>query len=591
MSRKLLLVILIPALLLIVGYFALQIYLRTSIHKEEKKLERNFGASAAQVTKADTIGGKKVSALDLRPLFIERMQQLLKKSSNGLYNLSVGDLKVDVLSSKISLHDVTVRPDANAIKTLKNSGLLPNDVFTISFKDLIIEGVNLDDAITSKTMDYKLVKLVAPTIEIDHRKAKEDVKSKEDFSQRFLKEMEKLSIKKLVIEGGNIVVHDQQKNETKKLANVQVLMNDILLDENTRKDKDRFLFAKEARLDFHDFNTRTKDGLYNFKIGDVSVNAAKKSITLKNLSFGSTMSKEAFVKHQKVAKEMYGLSLPTLTISGVDWWPAINGEEMKATSVETSGGKFSVYFDRALPPKNRMGNFPNQLLMKLPLKIDIDKMKFRDLDVSYEEHNPLSQQSGTVYLDHASMEITNVHNKKGGGPMVVNGTGLLLHKVPVQATFRFDMKNYKSGIFSASISSTTPFDGTLLNSFAMPLGMMKVEKGELQKLQANLHGNELGASGDVTVLYKDMKLALLEKDKGKAALDKKDFTSFVANLFVLKKDNPKEGKPPRTEQAYFKRDPEGGFMMLVWKTILVGILKTIGAPEKIAYKKISTSKP
>lgn len=591
MSRKLLLIILIPAVLLIIGYFAVQIYLRTNIRKEEKKLAQADGSTASQTAKTDTLGGKKVSALDLRPLFIERLQLLLKKSSGGLYNLSVGDLKVDVLSSKISLHDVRVLPDTKAMDTLKAAGLLPGDVYTVRFKDLIIEGVNLDDAVSSKTMDYKRVKLVNPVIEIDHRKANKTPKSNEDFSQRFLKEMQKLSIAKLEIDGGNIVVHDKQKGSTKKLADVQVRMNDILLDENTRKEKDRFLFAKEATLDFHDFNTRTKDGLYNLKIGDVSVNAAQRRITLKNLSFGSAMSKDAFVKHQKVAKEMYGLSLPTVTISGVDWWPAINGEEVKATELETKGGKFSVYFDRALPPQNKMGNFPNQLLMKLPLKLDVDKMKFRNLDISYEERNPLSQQSGTIYLDNASMEMTNVHNRKTGGPVVINGTALLMHKVPVHATFRFDMKNASSGAFAASISSSTPFDATLLNSFAMPLGMMKVEKGELQKLQANIHGNELGAGGDVMVLYKDLKLALLEKDKGKSVLDKKDVTSFIANLFVLKKDNPKEGKTPRKEQAAFKRDPEGGFMMLVWKTILVGVLKTIGAPEKIAYKKPSTSKP
>src|SRR5690349_5195711 len=100
MPRKLLLIILIPAVLLIAGYFALQIYLRTSNRKEEKKLEMAYGTTDSQTAKVDTLGGKKVSALDLRPLFVERMQQLLKKSSNGLYNLSVGDLNVDVLASK-----------------------------------------------------------------------------------------------------------------------------------------------------------------------------------------------------------------------------------------------------------------------------------------------------------------------------------------------------------------------------------------------------------------------------------------------------------------------------------------------------------
>jgi len=586
MSRKLLLIILIPAVLLIAGYFALQIYLRTGIKKEEKKLGQSLGNMDTLTAKADTLGGKKTSPADLRPLFIQRLQLLLKKSSNGLYNLAVGDLKVDVLKSTISLHDVTVSPDAKEIAALKHAGLLPNDVFTISFKDLLIEGVNLDDAITSKTMDYKLIKLVNPVIAIDHQKAKPEEKSRESFSQRFLKEMEKLSIQKFVLDDGSIVVHDRDKGSTKKLANVQVLMNDILLDEKTRNDKDRFLFAREARIDFHDFNTRTKDGLYNFKIGGVSVNASKKQVTLKNLSFGSTLSKEAFVKKQKVAKEMYSLSLPTLTISGVDWWPAFNGEEVKATTVQTNGGHMAVYFDRAMPPTNKMGNFPNQLLMKLPINVDVDELKIRDLDVSYEERNPLSQQSGTVYLDNASIDIANIRNEgKNRSPLTASGTALLMHKVPIQARFQFDMNNYRSGVFSASISSNTPFDGSLLNSFTMPLGMMKVEKGELQKLQANIHGNELNAGGDVLVLYKDLKLSLLEKDKDTAALNKKHVTSLLANLIVLKNDNLKKGKAPRIGQASFRRDPEGGFMMLVWKTILVGVLKTIGAPEKIAYKK------
>jgi len=585
MSRKLLLLILIPAVLLIAGYFALQVYLRTSISKEEKKQGQTIASTSNQQGAPDTLDGKKVSPLDLRPLFIERMQQLLKKSSNGLYHLSVGDLTVDVLASKISLRNVAVRPDEKAMTTLQTAGQLPGDIYHLTFKSLEIEGVNLDDAITSKTMDYKLVKLVNSVIEIDHRNSTKKPTSSEDFSQRFLKEMEKLSIDKLVIEGGNIVVHDKQQGSTKKLNDVQVHMNAILLDQDTRKDKDRFLFSREARLEFHDFNTRTKDGLYNFKIGAVAVDAAKRKLTLRNLSFGSTLSKEAFVKKQKVAKEMYGLSIPSLTISGVDWWPALNGEELKADEVETNGGKFSVYFDRALPPKNKMGNFPNQLLTKLPVKLDVDRMKIRNLDVSYEERNPLSQQTGTIYLDNASMDITNLHNGKGGSPVVINGKALLMHKVPVTASFRFDMNKAKVGVFSASITSNTPFDGTLLNSFAVPLGMMKLEKGELQKLQANIKGNELGAGGDVLVLYKDLKLSLLEKDKGKSALDKKDVTSLLANLFVLKKDNPKDGKAPRVAQAQFKRDPEGGFMMLVWKTILVGVLKTIGAPEKIAYKK------
>lgn len=582
MSRRLLFFLLILALVLIAGYLVLQIFLRTSIQKEA-------AASPAPVAKTDTLGGKKTSALDLRPLFVERMQQLLQKSSSGLYVLSVGDLRVDVLSSTVSLQNVTVRPNEKVRKALQANGSLPGDVFTVAFKSLVIEGINLDDAIKSKAMDYKLVKLVNPVIEIDHRKAKKE-KKEEDFSQRFLKEMEKLSIARLVVDSGSVVVHDKQKGTTKKLAAMKVRMGDILLNEQTRTDENRFLFAKEAKLDFHGLSIPTPDGLYNFRIGDVSVDASQKTAALKNISFASPLSKEAFVKKQKIAKELFNLDLPAANIKGIDWWAMLNGDEIIANNVQTTGGKLAVYFDRNLPPRNRVGNFPSQLLMKLPVKLNIEKMQMKNLDVSYEEHNPVSGQSGTVYLDNTSLDFANVSNT-GSKPILVNGTALLAHKVPVQASFRFDMKQYKSGKFSASISSNTPFDGTLLNAVSMPLGMLKLQSGTLQKLSADIAGDEQSASGDVTVLYNDLKLSLLEKDKGKTALDKKDVTTFLANLFVLKKDNPKNGKAPQTEQAKFTRDPTGGFVMVVWKTVLVGILKTIGAPEKMAYKKPAKAKP
>jgi hypothetical protein len=123
----------------------------------------------------------------------------------------------------------------------------------------------------------------------------------------------------------------------------------------------------------------------------------------------------------------------------------------------------------------------------------------------------------------------------------------------------------------------------------MPLGMTKIKSGVIQKVEAKIKGDQWQANGNILILYKDLNLSLLEKDKGKAALDKKDVTSFIANAFVLKKNNPKKGEEPRKETAEFKRIPEGGFFMLVWKTILAGALKTIGAPVKLASKTSKSS--
>lgn len=584
--RKMLWLILVPAVLLIAGYFYLRSTLRSSIQDGEK-------AAGEKATVPDTLGGKKVSAADLRPLFIRRVQQLVKRSSNGLYNLSISDLQLDVLASTLLLQGVTLIPDSSALDSLRQLHQLPNDVFTIRFDSLRIDGITLDDAITTKTMNYSLIKLVHPDITIHHVKepVKKDVTEKEDFAQRFLKEMESLAIKNVTVEEGTVrLYNDTKKGAPTVLKHVSVQLNSLQLDSATRRDKNRFFFSRSATVSFGDYNKPTPDGLYRIKIGKVTIEAPQDNVTLTNFSFTSPYNRAQFSKRQKKSKELYTVMLPAITLRNVNWWALLNEEEVAADVLKTTGGRISIYLDRSLPPRNRMGNFPNQLLMKLSIKMRIAKAQIQNLSFSYAEYNPVSKGTGTIYLDKVQLQMTNLFNEHRAHPQpfTIAGTARFMHTVPVSAQFRFDMAAYKSGRFRAHIK-TGGFAVSLLNSFTVPMGLIKLERGTVQSAEATLQGDEKKASGTVLIRYSDLKLALMEKDAGKKAPDKKDVTSLLANLVLLKKDNPKEGAPPRTEAATYTRIPEGGFFMLVWKTILVGTLKTIGAPTKIASKSVSSS--
>jgi len=586
MKKGLFFIFLIACVLIIGGYLFIRFSLQSSVNKDAKSLStEKTGSDTSKVSN---------SPLDLRPLFIARMQQLIKNSSNGLYDLSVGDMEIDILQSTVELKDVTLTPADTAMAFLVKSNLAPDDVFKASFKTVRIEGINLDEAVSSKTMDFKIIRLVQPVIEVRHKKRSyNENDDKEDFSKRILKQMEKIAIGKLIIEKGTIISYnDDKKGKQNKLNNVSVNMMDILIDSATRKDKDRFLFSRAATLSFQDYVTKTTEGLYNLKIGGVTIKAPQQVITLQNLSIQSLFSKEQFVKKMANSKELYDFTAPSITVKNVNWWRLLNEEQLVADELKLSGGKLKIYLDRSLPPKNKMGSFPNQLIMKIPMKINIAKTKVNNLDFSYEEYNPVSKQSGIVYIDDIALDITNLNNMqvkgKAAKPLTVKGSSLFMHTVPLTAEFNFSMANYKSGKFSAKFSAGG-FDGSLVNSFAMPMGMAKIEKGTIQKVEAQMQGDQCGANGDVLIMYKDLKLSLLEKDKGEKKLDKKGFTTLVANLFILKKDNPKDGKEVRNEKAEFKRIPEGGFFMLIWKTVMIGTLKTIGAPTKIAKKTVSTT--
>jgi hypothetical protein len=424
---------------------------------------------------------------------------------------------------------------------------------------------------------------------VHHKKRTFSKKNEEDFSQRFLKEMQKLSVDKVVIQGATVIHYNEdRKGKQTKLNDFSLTMNNILVDSTTRNDKDRFLFAKETFLSFKNFISTTTDGLYDLKIGSVAVKEPQQIITLQNLTFKSKLSRQAFQKRFKVRKEIFDLSMPSITIQKMNWWDLLNEEKLEADEVTVGNAKLAVYLDRTPAPASKMGNFPNQLMMKMKLPVAVSKIKLTNMEVAYTEFHPKSGQSGTVVFDRISMHISNATNIKAklvtNKMTTITASAQFMRAVPIKAIFNLDMLNHKRGVFSVSLS-LDGFNGEMVNSFAEPLGLVRVAKGRLHKVEVKVNGDETKAASDVLVLYNDLKISLLENDSGKKTLDKKDVTTLFANLFVIKDDNPKGSKEPRKEQGEFIRNRNAGFLNLIWKAALVGILKTIGAPEKLAYKQ------
>jgi len=60
----------------------------------------------------------------------------------------------------------------------------------------------------------------------------------------------------------------------------------------------------------------------------------------------------------------------------------------------------------------------------------------------------------------------------------------------------------------------------------------KLEDGQINSLQLNFEENYYDTDGTVKMLYKDLKLSVLEKDKGSKELYKKTLASFVANIII-----------------------------------------------------------
>jgi hypothetical protein len=113
-------------------------------------------------------------------------------------------------------------------------------------------------------------------------------------------------------------------------------------------------------------------------------------------------------------------------------------------------------------------------------------------------------------------------------------------------------------------------DGTKLNPISEGLGMIKVEKLDIEKLTATVNGNNNFATGDVSFAYHDLSITALKKDDDNK-FKKKRLASFMANKFLL--NSKSNGK--RIQHVRYERDSRKSFFNLIWKTVSKGVAETV----------------
>jgi hypothetical protein len=155
--RKLYIVVLVIGAIIIAGYVSLRIILKpkgvsTGVHAEQP------------------IAEKPKTFLDLRPQLIARLQEIVKKGSDGLYNLSIEKIEPDLLKSSVQILNARLIPDAGALADLDKKKKAPDDVFEIFSHSLQINGIGLEDLLTNDVIDLKTILINDPVIKVSHQK-------------------------------------------------------------------------------------------------------------------------------------------------------------------------------------------------------------------------------------------------------------------------------------------------------------------------------------------------------------------------------------------------------------------------------------
>lgn len=297
-----------------------------------------------------------------------------------------------------------------------------------------------------------------------------------------------------------------------------------------------------------------------------------KTLSLDSFSFRPASTKEEFMAAQKYQADYMKLRTGSVSAGPFDIDKYLADTTVDVGTIMVNNAVIEDFRDKRLPlRKDIIKPLPAALLKKIPVRIKIGTIHVNDAYVEYTELNEKTNQAGTVVVSKLDAKVVNAANydRQPGDSLEIRTAFRLMNAIPIQLTVRQSYTDSLAGFLMSAFASIP--DATVLNPVLVPLASVQVESGVADTLFMQVTGREYTAAGEMTLLYQNLKIKLLNNRAGAKRKSVKSFASFFANAFIIKKQN-KSGK----DAVYFERLRERSALHYLVKITLSGISSSIG---------------
>ncbi|MGO1242798.1 MAG: hypothetical protein ACTJHT_00135 [Sphingobacterium sp.] len=521
-----------------------------------------------------------------KPVVEEKLQELVKKSTDSLYRLTYEDLDFNVALGNVTLKNVTFRSDSIVYAQLEDQGAAPDNVYDITFKELKVKRVGIIDMVKNKVLNIKSITFEQPELVLrsKYHAYNDTIRDKQQPSlyENVRSVFEKVNVDDLQLEDLKVKYMDLDKKRSSdlELANVQIRVHDVLIDETSLSDTSRFLYTKLVEVIVPGFTYKFSDGFYQASFQEMKVNTQEQNVLLTAVSFEPQMGREAYFKKRGENRAMINFSADTLRMETLDFRKLLDFKQVIASRVQLKNGGLKIFGDKRYKknPKNQIGQAPHQKLMRLKSLLALDSVFVENFDVVYAEMSGKFHKIGEVSFAGTSGYLANVTNDstrlEKDKIMHVNMNTRIMNHGNMHAKFELDMLS-KAGSYRYS-GSVGSMSATHFNRVLTPLLNIEIGSGNIRSINYNMYATDHRSNGDFRFDYDDLKIKILDR-KEKTT---KRVISFLINQILINDSNPDANAVYHVGKVEHRRDPTHTFFKDMWQSLLEGIKQTAGISKE-----------
>ena len=383
-------------------------------------------------------------------------------------------------------------------------------------------------------------------------------------------------------------------NKRLELKNIGVNITALYVDSSTFSSPE-YTFARSASIYLGDNSFVSKDSLYTSSLKSITYHFQEQKIVVDSIKMMPRYDDELFFKKAVYQTGRMKLNVASLVCSNFRINSLIEDEKLHIGSIDAYGLNLDIFRNKLYEMNpNAYKKMPQEAILDIKQTLIIDSLKAHDGFIQYMEIQKKSVVPGKLFLDRFNVGVYNINNDLS----ILDNSSFMKAKLDARLLGQADLRiNAVFPILSPS------------NDFWFSGHMDRLDFPELNNLTENLvgvtmargygsldipliTGNSIYSEGSILFKYNKLKIELYNREKAQI---QKGLTGGMASLLLndvfIRSNNPGFLGKTRPGEVYFKRNTQKSIVAFMWKSIMSGLMSTMGynnkeqRQEKRAWKK------
>jgi hypothetical protein len=332
-----------------------------------------------------------------------------------------------------------------------------------------------------------------------------------------------------------------------------------------------------ARLDATNFDLEFPQAHYGVRCGRLRASVRDSEFIAEKAELRPLGGDEVFFAAHTFRTPRFFVVVPELKVLGLAYAELFDGRGYRARSVQIVRPLFDalVNRDKSSEPFVKSPLMLHEALAAIRLPLQVENLSLTNGAFRYCERLAVGADLAVLTFDNVSLAVDGLANRgdatatiqlRGQGDLMNAGTMKMLMTIPVNS---LDLSLRYSGSISA-------IDLTRLDGFLDIAEHTRIKSGSARAAVFEIQVIGGHASGYVRAAYRDLEIAVLDKQTGSETAVVDRIASFFANTLKIRNVNTMDGSGPRKDgEVKYTRRPQDEFQQFVWFALRTGVMDVI----------------